>query len=64
MATKLYTATPYHIILFILTFMQGEVQSGYSKYAYLFIDQRLLAPAWRQPGYVKQVCAATSWSSI
>ena len=26
--------------------MQGEVQPGYSKRAYLFIDQRLLAPEW------------------
>ena len=40
-------------------FLQGEVQSGYSKLAYLFIDQRLLAPVWRQPGYVRQACAAT-----
>ena len=26
--------------------MQGEEQSGYSKCAYLFMDQRLLAIAW------------------
>ena len=26
--------------------MQGEEQSGYSKGAHSFIDQRLLAPAW------------------
>ena len=40
-------------------FLQGEAQSGYSKLAYLFIDQRLLAPVWRQPEYVRQACAAT-----
>ena len=34
--------------------MQGEEQPGYSKRAYSFIDQRLLAPA-RRPGYVRQV---------
>ena len=33
--------------------MQGEVQPGYSKRACSFIDQRLLVPAWTQPGYVK-----------
>ena len=32
--------------------MQGEVQSSYSKHAYLFIDQRLLAPAWRWPAWL------------
>ena len=37
--------------------MQGEEQSGYSKHVYSFIDQGLLAPAWRLPGYVRQVCA-------
>ena len=26
--------------------MQGEMQSSYSKRAYSYIDQRLLAPAW------------------
>ena len=39
--------------------MQGKVQSGYSKRAYSFINQRLLAPVWRRSGYVKHVCAAT-----
>ena len=52
-----------YIILLILSFMQGEVQSGYSKRAYSFIDQRLLVPAWRQPGYVKQLRATTSCCS-
>ena len=37
------------------------MQSGYSKLAYLFIDQRLLAPVWRQPDYVRQIRAATSY---
>ena len=32
--------------------MQCEVQSGYSEHASSFIDQRLLAFAWRQPGNV------------
>ena len=32
--------------------MQCEVQSGYSEHASSFIDQRLLALAWRQPGNV------------
>ena len=44
--------------------MQGEVQPGYFKHAYLFIDQKLLAPAWRQPGYVRQVRPMTSCSSM
>ena len=59
-------ATPYYtyIILLILSFVQSEVQSGYSKCAYSVIDQKLLAHACRQPGYVRQVCAATSYSSI
>ena len=59
-------ATTYHayIILLILPFVQSEVQSGYSKCAYSVIYQRLLAPTCRQPGYVRQVCAATSYSSI
>ena len=37
------------IILLILPFNQGEVQSGYSKCPYSFINERLLAPARRQP---------------
>ena len=37
---------------------------GYSKCAYSLIDQRLLPFAWRQPGYVRQVCATSSYSSI
>ena len=45
-------------------YMQGEVQSGYCKRAYSFIDQRLLASVWRRPGYVRQFCAATSCYSI
>ena len=59
-------ASLYHsfIILLILPFMQGEVQSGYSKFAYSFINQRLLAPAWRQPGYVRQIHAVISCGSI
>ena len=57
-------ATAYHINLVDPAFVQGEVQSGYSKYAYSLIDQRLLAPAWRWPGYVRQVCATTSYRSI
>ena len=44
--------------------MQGEVQSSYSKCAYSFIDQRLSEPAWKQPGYVRQVHAATCFNSI
>ena len=36
-------------------FNQGEVQSGYSMRAYLFINQRLLEVVWRQPGYVIQL---------
>ena len=44
-------SVPY-IILLILSFMQGEVQSGYSKCAYSFINQRLLVPVWRRPGYI------------
>ena len=58
--------TLYHvaIILLILPFTQGEVQSGYSKRAYSFINQRLLASAWRRPGYMRQVHAMTSCSSI
>ena len=39
------------------------MQSGYSKCAYSLIDQRLLAPACRRPGYVRQVCATTRYSS-
>ena len=59
--------TPYsysvpYIILLILPFMQGEVQIGYSKCAYSFINQILLALAWRRPGCVRQVPAATSCS--
>ena len=37
---------------------------GYSKCAYSLIDQRLLPFTSRQPGYVRQVCATTSYSSI
>ena len=39
--------------------MQGEVQFGYSisVHTCLIIDQRLLVPAWRRPGYVRQVRA-------
>ena len=36
----------------------------YSKWVYSLIDQRLSATACRQPGYVRQVCATTSYSSI
>ena len=43
--------------------MQGEVQSGYSKRAYSFIDQRLLVSTWRQPGHVKQLSVTTSCCS-
>ena len=39
-----YSYSVPNIILFIL---QGEVHSGYSKHAYWFINQRLLAPALR-----------------
>ena len=56
-------SVPY-IILLILPFLQGEVQSGYSKRTYSFINQKLLACMWRQPGYVRQVHAMTSCSSI
>ena len=42
--------------------MQGEVRSGYSKCAYSLIQQRLLAPACKQPSYVRQVCTVTSCS--
>ena len=41
-----------------------EVQSSYSKCAYAFVDPRLLASLWRQPGYVRQIHNATSCSSI
>ena len=44
--------------------MQGEVQAGYFKHAYSFMDQRLLAPEWRQLGYVKQFRAVTNCSSL
>ena len=32
--------------------MQCEIQSGYFEHASSFIDQRILALAWRQPGNV------------
>ena len=40
------------------------MQSGYSKCTYSFIDQRLFAPAWRWPDYVRQVHATPSCSSM
>ena len=46
--------------LLTLPFMQYEVQSGYFEHACLFVDKRLLAPAWRLPDDLKEVCAATS----
>ena len=61
--STIWHSVPY-IILLILPFMQGEVQSGYSELAYSFINHRLLAPAWRWPGYVRQVRATASCSSI
>ena len=63
-ATIYYSYSVPYIILLILPFMQGKVNSGYSKHAYLLTNQRLLAPAWRQPGFVKQVQATTSCISI
>ena len=41
--TIIYSYSVPYIILLILAFMQGEEQCGYSKCAYSFIDQRLLA---------------------
>ena len=43
--------------------MQCEVQCGYSERACSFINHRLLAPAQRQPGNVRQVRTTTSCSS-
>ena len=40
-------------ILLTLSFMQCEVQSGYSEHACSFIDQRLLVSVQRQPGNVR-----------
>ena len=53
----------YSVPIIILFILQGEVHSGYSKHAYWFIDQRLLVPALRQPGYLRQLRAVTSCSS-
>ena len=39
-----YTMAGYSVPYIILPFVQCEVQSGYSKHACLFIDQRLLVP--------------------
>ena len=49
MAITLYSYSVPYIILLILPLMQGEMQSSYSKRAYSYIDQRLLAPSWRRP---------------
>ena len=47
-ATSYTIATPYNVYNLVdPAFMQGEVQSGYSKRAYSFTNQRLLVPAWR-----------------
>ena len=47
--------------------LQGQVLSGYSKHAHSFINQRLLGPVWRRPGYLRQLrsklCAVTSCCS-
>ena len=53
-----------HTIYIILLILQGEVHSGYSKHAYSLIDQRLLQPVWRRPGYLRQLWAGTSCCSI
>ena len=63
-ATTLYGYCVPYIISLIQPFVQGEAQSDYSKCAYSLIDEGLLAPTWRQPGYVRQVCTTTSYSSI